>query len=212
MTQNSIDGIKKPDRPINKLTNKEPEKLNIISKFNRLSEPVINYVKSSPRIILGSGIVIIVVALSATIYINQRSNTVYNAIPLSVRDGVSFQIYYPEQSKLPAGYTFNLNSFTHPTNEVLVFSVNYPVNNKIIFSEQAEPSSSQIQNFYANYMPLRNSYQTAEGQAEIGAYKNTGGNLQTLVSLPTNGTWLIITAPPDITQNQLKQVLSAITK
>lgn len=130
-------------------------------------------------------------------------------IPKNISQSVSFPIYYPDQKKLPQGYTLSLKSFTSPQKGVILYSVKYK-GKKLVFSLQKKPSDNDIQSFYLNYIPLRNKMQTQLGQAEIGAYRS-GGNLQTVVSLPTNkGTWLIITAPYDINQNQLKQILDSL--
>jgi hypothetical protein len=132
-------------------------------------------------------------------------------VPKSLVRAVTFPIYYPNQRKLPKGYVLNTSSFTSPQKGIVIYSVSYG-NKKLIFSTQKQPSDDDIQGFYANYIPLRNKMHTTLGQAEIGAY-GSGGNLKTVVSLPTyKGTWLIITAPYDINQNQLKQVLNSLRK
>jgi hypothetical protein len=108
---------------------------------------------------------------------------------------------------LPPGYNLNTNSFNlSPDKKGVYYSVSYGANKKIVFSVQVKPTDNELQSFNSNYIPLRVDYQTPIGQAEIGAYHS-----QTLVSLPViNGPWIVITAPPDINQDQLKQVLRAI--
>jgi hypothetical protein len=106
----------------------------------------------------------------------------------------------------------DLSSFSSPQQGTILYSVKYDTNKKIIFSIQAKPSDSEIQNFYTNYIPLRNHLKISLGNVEIGAY-GTSDNLKTVASLPTNdGSWLIATAPPDINQNQLEQVLNSLKK
>ena len=199
MPQRSIDGIIKPKKDIDKPTNG-------LRRLWRMS-------KLDKRALQNLGVVMLVIVISAlVVFIYQQVSVAPNPVPLNVRSKLDFPIYYPVLSKLPKGYTLNLKSFSYPTKNVLVFSVDYASNNKITFSEQKKPSATEIQAFYADYMPLRNNYQTPVGQAEISAYNNGGSTLETVVSLPTNtSTWIIITAPPNINQNQLDQVLSAIT-
>jgi len=127
-------------------------------------------------------------------------------VPDSVSRSVNFPVYYPDQKKLPADYRLNSGSFTAPVKNGVNYSVSYGNGKKIVFSVQTKPADSELQTFNSSYIPLRVDYQTPVGQAEIGAYHN-----QTLASLPVvNGPWIVITAPPDINQNQLKQVLSSL--
>ncbi len=129
-------------------------------------------------------------------------------VPAAISNGVSYKVYYPDPAKLPAGYTLVRSSFTMPVKNGVAYWVSYDNGKHIVFSVQSKPSDTELQTFNSNYIPLRNDYQTGVGQAEIGAYHN-----QTLVSLPaTNGPWIVISAPQDISQDKLKQVLSSITK
>jgi hypothetical protein len=131
-------------------------------------------------------------------------------VPKNIQSAVSFPIYYPDQKKLPTGYTLDLQSFKVPQKNGVAYSVDYGLSQKLIFSVQPKPSNAELESFNASYIPLRNDYQTPVGKAEIGAY-NSHGVLESLISLPTNGsTWLIITAPYNVNQDQLKQVLQSI--
>jgi hypothetical protein len=131
-------------------------------------------------------------------------------VPKSVAQAVNFPVYYPDPQKLPAGYTLNTNSFTSPVKNGVTYSVSYDNGKKIVFSIQVKPTDSELQTFNSSYIPLRIDYQTPIGQAEIGAYNNHG-DTQTLVSLPTKtNSWIIITAPYNIDQGNLKKVLSSL--
>jgi hypothetical protein len=136
------------------------------------------------------------------LYVHKNSSPV----PKAIRQSVDFPVYYPDPKKLPSGYTLNLSSFKTPIKNGVTYSVSYGNGKQLVFSVQPKPSPAELQTFDGNYLPLKTTYQTPVGQAEIGAY-----NLKTLVSLPTSSsTWIIITAPPNINQGQLKQVLSSI--
>jgi hypothetical protein len=129
-------------------------------------------------------------------------------VPRALAQSVNFPVYYPDPKKLPAGYTLNLGSFAAPVKNGVNYSVNYDNGKKIVFSVQLKPADSELQSFNSSYIPLRIDYQTPVGQAEIGSYHS-----KTLVSLPViNGPWIIITAPLDINQDQLKSVLSSIRR
>jgi len=131
-------------------------------------------------------------------------------VPKNIAHNVSFPVYYPAKKELPPGYTLDLSSFGQPRQNGVNYTVSNSEGQKLVFSLQPKPSSSALQNFEANYIPLNNSFRTANGQALIGAY-NTKTGIETLVSLPTNSsTWIIITGPDNINQTQLKQVLSSL--
>ena len=158
--------------------------------------------------------ILAVVALSLPVgiwqyqsYTSQKNAIIASVVPDSVIKSVSFKIYYPDQTKLPKGYVFDKRSITTPVQNGVSYSVDYPGGNKIVFSLQLKPSDSELQSFKTNFIPLRNEVRTSLGQADIGAY-----NQQTLVSFPLNdGPWIVITAPSDIDQDKLKQVLNSLT-
>lgn len=129
-----------------------------------------------------------------------------SVVPDSITRSVNFPVYYPDPAKLPSGYTLNRSSFSNPVKNGVYYSASYGNGKKIAFSVQAKPSDSELASFKSSYIPLRIEYGTSVGQAEIGAYQN-----KTLVSLPIlNGPWIVITAPPDINQEDLKSILSAM--
>jgi hypothetical protein len=129
-------------------------------------------------------------------------------VPRALAQSVNFPIYYPDPKKLPPGYVLIRNSFTSPVRNGVTYSITYDNGKKIVFSVQTKPSDNELQSFNSSYIPLRIDYQAPVGQAEIGSYHS-----KTLVSLPViNGPWIIITAPLDINQNQLKSVLSSIRR
>jgi hypothetical protein len=158
------------------------------------------------RIIASTLLLLIIIGAAAGTYLYRDRIT--SPVPKNISQSVSFPIYYPDPKKLPAGYTLDLRSFNAPVKNGVTYWVTYGKGNKIVFSIQQKPSSEELQTFNGNYLPLKISYQTPVGLAEIGAY-----NLKTLVSLPTNSsTWVIITAPPNIDQGQLEQILSIMKK
>jgi len=130
-------------------------------------------------------------------------------IPTIIRNSVTFPVYYPDQQKLPTGYTLNLNSFGSPQKGVVVYTVTYGLNKKLIFTLQPKPSDNDLHTFYQNQVPLHFTWHTKVGTAIVGVLRQ-----QTFVSLPTtnDNAWILITGPTDVNQNQLKQVIQAIKK
>lgn len=153
-----------------------------------------------------SSLFIAVVLILGLIYLlNKKSNYLPYPISEQAVKQLGFNIYYPDRQLLPGGYSLNMNSFSS-ANQVLIFSVSYNNNQNIVFSEQMKPSDSRIQTFYSKYIPLNTSLSTSIGVATIGAITT-----QTIASLPTNtNTWIIITAPRNINQAKLGQVIKAI--
>ena len=152
-------------------------------------------------------IVVSGIGFGSWLYLNSES-----PVPSTISKSVSFPVYYPESKKLPQGYSLDKGSFNSPEQGVVVYSINYDDAKKLSISVQEKPEDSKIEEFYSNYIPLRNKIQTELGEAEIGAY-GPENNVKTVASLVANNrSWIIITAPYDIDQDQLKQVLNSLRK
>ena len=149
-------------------------------------------------------ILIILIGLGIYFFKNNNNNTLPYPISKEAVQQLGFDIYYPNPKLLPSGYELNTGSFSS-TNQVLIYSVSYG-NKKIVFSDQAKPSYDQLLSFVNDNLSLNTTYSTNIGTATIGAIKS-----QTVISLPTNtNSWLIITGPQNINQDDLDEVLSAI--
>lgn len=134
-------------------------------------------------------------------------------VPKSIREKTSFAIYYPNQNNLPQGYKLDQSSFRKVDGDVVLFSVSYGSGQQIIFSEQNKPVQNVIDKFHDEVIPVHTEQDTPIGKAVIGA-NGKGSDLKTIASLPVNkkGPWLIVTAPSDINQEHLKQVILSLTK
>jgi hypothetical protein len=161
------------------------------------------------RFVLAVSILVVVLILVFTL-VPQPSVP----IPKSILSAVSFPIYYPDQSTLPAGYTLELNSFQLINPGVVFFSVSYGQNKDfIVFSEEKMPSNSVTRQFASDYIPLHTPINTPYGQGIFGAYNNGSGSLKSVISLPIqNGPWLIVTAPSNINHNQFVKVIDSLIK
>jgi hypothetical protein len=162
-------------------------------------------------------ILLLIGAAAAGFWLHNRHTTTpmpaaNSPVPKTLAQSVNFPIYYPDPKKLPAGYVLDSASFAKPVSQGIKYSVNYDKDQKMVFSLQPKPPAADLQNFNTNYIPLRIDYPTAVGQAEIGAYNNHG-KTESLISLPTKtNTWIIITAPYNIDQAKLKQVISSLRR
>ncbi len=123
----------------------------------------------------------------------------------TVKRSVIFPLYYP--TVLPAGYWLDKSSIS-TTSSVVIYSVKYSGGaKKMVFSLHAQPTADQISSFYFHYMPLHIDVSTTVGTAAIGAINN-----HTVVSLPTDKTWILLTGPPDVNQSLLRQIIESLTK
>ena len=130
-----------------------------------------------------------------------------NPVPINIRGKVKFDVYFPVQSKLPNGYSLDINSFT-ANNVAVIYSVDFKSNIKLTFSIQQKPSPSDIQLFYSKYLPLHLIVNTPIGIGSIGVIGS-----QTVASLPTNtNSWVLITGPKNTNTNDLINILKSMKK
>jgi len=165
------------------------------------------------RVLVLIAVITVLAAIAGTVLYVHIIKTPKSPISKEITQKVNFPLYYPDQKKLPKGYYLNQASFISPQKDVVLYDVKYGNNQKLIFSVQPKPSDNDLQSFYSSYIPLRVKMQTVLGQADIGAY-GTGKNLKTVASLPiqNDNTWIIVTAPYNVNQDQLKKTLNSLRK
>lgn len=131
-------------------------------------------------------------------------------VPKDIQKAVDFTVYYP--SNLPSGYALDTQSFRLAEPGVVLFAVTYSNGKSIVFSEQQQPSTGEMDKFVSSYLPLNSAVQLPLGQAKIGAY-GSAPDIRTVASLPIrNGPWLIVTAPSEVSHENLVTVLRSLTK
>lgn len=159
------------------------------------------------RFLFIAGVVLVVVCLLVGWYKISSSTSV---VPKKIQKSVDFSVYYP--GSLPLGYTLDPTSFQLADPEVVLFTVTYGKSKNIVFSEERQPSSGEIDKFISSYIPLNSVVQLPLGQAKIGAY-GSAPNIRTVLSLPIhNGPWLIVTAPSDVNHDDLVKIVTSLTK
>lgn len=148
--------------------------------------------------VVGSVITVLYIASTASV------------VPKKVQDNVPFSIYYPKS--LPSGYRLDQDSFRLAEEGVVLFSVSYGEGNDIVFSEQQQPSSGEMDKFVNSYIPLNTPLELPLGHAKVGAY-GSAPNIRTAVSLPVqDGPWIIATAPSDMSRDDLIKILEYLGK
>lgn len=166
---------------------------------------------SRRNLIVGGGVVVLLLAVGLGVFF-RYGRTMANPVPAPVRKAVTFPIYYPRQQKLPAGYSLDTTSFHLAQPGVVIYSVAYQGGQRLLFSEEQKPDSSVTDKFTSSYIPLHTGVKTGLGEAQLGAY-GTGKNLRTVISLPINGgPWLILTAPPATSHDDLLQIIGSLAK
>ena len=136
--------------------------------------------------------------------------TTASLVPRKIQKAVDFPVYYPND--LPADYVLNVDTFQTPDPGVVVFTVTDTDKRQIVFSEQRQPSGADIDKFVSTYLPLNSVLQLPLGQAKVGAY-GSAPNIRTILSLPIrDGPWLIVTAPADVSHDELTKILTSLTK
>lgn len=133
-------------------------------------------------------------------------------VPADIRKAVSFPVYYPDSSQLPAGYALDSSSFRQAQPGVIVYSITHSGSQPLAVSEENQPGGSVISDFIKNYIPLHNTVDTDLGSAQVGVY-GKAPNQQAVASLQIkNGPWLLITAPSGVKQTDLDQILQALKR
>ena len=136
--------------------------------------------------------------------------TAAGPVPDDIQSAGGSGAYQPDTSKLPAGYTFDNSSIHQADDGVTILTIKGNSGNSVSISQQAQPGKEVIDNFTKTYIPLHTALGTGLGEAQIGA-SGQSSSLQTIVSLPVkDGPWLIITAPADVSQDDLKQIIESL--
>lgn len=163
------------------------------------------YKHTSNKRLVYIAVSVVIAGLIAGLYIASSAGVV----PKSIQNAVPFSIYYPKN--LPAGYKLDRESFRLAEAGVVLFTVTYGEGKDIVFSEQQQPSSNEMDKFISSYIPLSTTLQLPLGQAKVGAY-GSAPNIRTAVSLPIDTIWIIVTAPPDVSRDDLSKILQSLTK
>jgi hypothetical protein len=162
---------------------------------------------SKKWLIAASTALLVVAACTVIAYTHHASDNRHltskkSPVPESIRNAAGYPISYPDPAKIPASFRLDATSFTS-TEGATIYAI-YRGSEKLIFSEQAKPNDSVIQDFNTKQIPLHTTFKTAIGMATLGAINN-----QQVASIPTDTSWIIVTGPGDLTQADLKDLLDS---
>lgn len=162
---------------------------------------------TNKRWIIAAGFLLAAVLIGLAVW---RLTAAGNPVTDTTQSAGGSGVYQPDSAKLPVGYTFDSSAIRQADDGVSIVTVSSGNGNSVSISQQAQPGSDVIDNFLKTYIPLHTALETKLGQAQVGA-SGQSPNLQTIASLPVkNGPWLIITAPADISQADLKQIIESL--
>jgi hypothetical protein len=155
------------------------------------SYKVRHLIKRPLGIVTASAIVLALLA-AAIWYVVIRET---NPFPPTIRPA-GYTLFYPQT--LPAGFYVDKASFEQ-TSTVTTYTVIYDSSKKLIFSIQAKPAGFDFDGLHQDAKKLKSSI----GQAYAGAIDG-----RTVVSIPTDDSWLLVGVPSDIKTSTLETVLS----
>lgn len=123
-------------------------------------------------------------------------------IPADIRQSAGFPLLYP--ARLPAGYHINPASFANSKGAV-IFEADNQSGGKIVFSEQKRPATFDFPSFYKQGLGGASPFTTAVGEAAIGK-----ANGQTIGSIATDQSWMLVTSAHQLPDESLRLVLENI--
>lgn len=158
--------------------------------------------KKRITLIFCAAVVVLAAIISFILY--QHTQATYNPVPASIRKSVPFPVYFPDNKKLPPGFTLNTSSFSH-NDDAVIYTVSHGTD-MITFSVQAPASTVVLSDFNTKQIPLHTTLTTPYGNATKGAISQ-----RSVVSLPIDtSAWIIVTGPDTLTDHDATILLSSL--
>lgn len=124
-------------------------------------------------------------------------------LPADVKQEANFTLYYPR--KLPAGLHFDKAIYDSST-RVVTYDYATDIGNKLYFSLQPKPEGFNFDDFNKKQLSGAHQTSTPVGVATIGILQQ-----ETVSSVVTDKTWILISAGEKISLDQLEQVSKSLT-
>ena len=142
-------------------------------------------------------VVIIVVILG--LFLHGRS---HDPLPAAIKKEANFTLYYPKQ--LPPGFHFDEAKYD-PSTKVVTYDYTNSAGNKIYFSLQPKPANFNFDAFNKKQLSGAHQIDTPVGTATIGILEQ-----ETVSSVVTDKTWLLIGAGEKVSLDQLEQASKSL--
>jgi hypothetical protein len=160
------------------------------------------YAKRKIWIIFAISLLLVIALVLLTLWLRNREPAFF---PKEVRQSVAFDLYYPNEKKLPQGFALDRASIS-TSSQVVLYSVNYGNNQRIAFTIQKKPPEKKLKSFYDQQLSKARELTTDIGTASLATL-----NEQSFASLPTKGnSWIIVTAPKNINQDHFRQAIETL--
>jgi len=149
-----------------------------------------------------AAIVAIVVAVAAVVIFVARPGG-HDPLPADIKKEANFTLYYPK--KVPEGFHFD-NALYDASTHVVTYDYTTNDGNKLYFSLQPKPSNFNFDNFNKKQLSGAHQTDTPIGAATIGILQQ-----ETVSSVVTDKTWVLISAGEKVSLDQLEQVSKSLT-
>lgn len=130
------------------------------------------------------------------------SNSSRDPFPESVKQQAHFPLYYP--TELPEGFRFDQAAYDASVN-VMTYDYSTPDGNRIYFSLQPKPKKFDFDRFNKKQLTGTSQVETPVGTATVGVLQE-----QTVSSVVTDKTWVLITSGEKVSLQQLQQVSQSL--
>jgi hypothetical protein len=141
-------------------------------------------------------IVVVAVITGAVIFVVRNSQ--HDPLPADVKQEANFALYYPKE--VPSGFHFDQAKYDAST-RVVTYDYTTSDGNKLYFSLQPKPAKFNFDNFNKKQLAGAHQTETPVGTATIGILQQ-----ETVSSVVTDKTWIIISAGEKVSLDQLDQV------
>jgi hypothetical protein len=122
----------------------------------------------------------------------------HDPLPANIKCQANFPLYYP--TKVPAGFRFDEAAYD-PETHVVTYDYSTVDGNKVYFSLQPKPAHFNFNDFNKKQISGGSQVSTSIGTATVGVLQK-----QTVSSLVTDKTWILIGAGGKINISQLTQI------
>ena len=152
-------------------------------------------------VILTAGVIALALVISvAAIVAHGRS---HDPLPADIRQEAGFTLYYP--AHVPTGFRFDEAKYD-PSAKVVTYDYANADGNKIYFSLQPKPANFDFNDFNKKQLSGAHQIDTPVGTATIGILQP-----ETVSSVVTNKTWILISAGEKVSLDQLEQASKSLT-
>lgn len=157
------------------------------------------------KAVLAGIIGVVIVCVLGAFYLASRQPV---RIPGEATEGVTFPIYIPQ--KLPDGYKLDEKSFKYvPSEGVFVFQATNKAGDNLVFSEQGKPTSLNLDDFTGRQLIDARKLPNLPFSATTG---KTLDKKNTLLSVVTDTTWLIMTTTSEVDNQELHDVAAGLVR